>query len=106
MKLFWSKQAQRDIEEIVSYYKPVAGIRTTQKMVQKIHAGVLHLAANPRAGRREDLLEDSPQEYRRVIVGSYKIIYCIKEETVYISTVFDTRRNPEVLRQNLLGADA
>jgi plasmid stabilization system protein ParE len=99
MKLAWSEQAKRDIQDIVDYYRPVAGIAVTQKIVRKIHIGAHALVANPRGGQREWLLEDNPREYRRIIVDNNKIIYYIERETIYITSVFDCRRDPAQLRE-------
>ncbi len=97
MKLVWSQQAKRDIQEIIDYYNQVAGIGVSRKIVQKIYEYAQCLVTNPREGQCELLLVGNPKEYRRVIVGNHKIIYRIDGDTVYVSTVFDTRRNPAAL---------
>ncbi len=46
-------------------------------------------------GAIEALLAELGLEHRYIVEGNFKIIYRIAEETIYITDIFDTRRNPE-----------
>jgi plasmid stabilization system protein ParE len=97
MKVEWLAPAKVDLREIFDYYSSVASERVARKIVAKIAAKTQTLARNPRMSQREWLLEDRPEEFRRVIVDRHKIIFYIEDDTVWITTVFDTRRNPATL---------
>lgn len=98
MTLDWSAQAKADIQEIIDFYLPVAGMASTAKIVQKIYVKAQVLLSVPQIGQAELLLEGNPKNYRRLIAGNYKIVYYIDGNTVHIASVFDTRRNPAALR--------
>ena len=68
----------------------------------KIRDKVEVLIKNPLIGEKEELLEDRKQNYRRLIVTNYKIIYSLNEkvETIKIVDIFDTRQNPIKLKRN------
>ena len=68
----------------------------------KIRDNVEVLVKNPLIGDKEELLEGRKQNYRRLIVTNYKIIYALNEEieTIKIVDIFDTRQNPIKLKRN------
>ncbi len=50
-------------------------------------------------GQLEENLEHLEQEHRYVLVkSSYKVIYRIIDQTIYITDVFDTRQDPEKMK--------
>jgi plasmid stabilization system protein ParE len=102
MKVEWQEPAQRRIQEIFDYYTSVAGIRTARRITRKIVERTRILARNPMAGEREWLLEDQPHEYRRLVERDYKIVYRIDGDTVFIVVVWDCRRDPADLRENVI----
>jgi plasmid stabilization system protein ParE len=106
MKVEWLESANRQILEIFDYYNSAANGRVAKKIVGKIVQRVRLLSRNPKGGQREWLLEDMPERFRRVIVGNYKIIYFTEGETVFISYVWDCRRNPSTLRKIAVKAEA
>ncbi len=44
-------------------------------------------------------VDDINPNYRRLIEGSYKIIYKVKSDEIIIHGVFDTRENPDKLEK-------
>lgn len=88
----WSKNQLR---EIYNYYKEIGTPKKGRKIRVSIHKKALQLKDFPFLGREEEMLSSLGQGHRYVVVGQYKIIYRIIEETIYITDVFDTRRNPE-----------
>ncbi len=50
---------------------------------------------NPYLGREEECLEHLKLGHRRLIEKHCKIIYKIKNDTIYITDVFDTRQDPK-----------
>ncbi|MFM8849004.1 MAG: hypothetical protein ACKOE5_01225, partial [Cytophagales bacterium] len=43
-------------------------------------------------------LSDKKVAYRRLIMGYFKIVYYVDGESVYITSIFDTRQDPEKLK--------
>jgi plasmid stabilization system protein ParE len=106
MKLVWTRLARRQSQKIADYYTEVAGAKTAKKIVREINESAKILAKNPYVAQRELLLEGRSREYRRLIVGNFKVVYYTEGDTVYISTVFDCRRDPALLRESVVEAEA
>ncbi|MBQ6730021.1 MAG: hypothetical protein IJQ83_07815 [Bacteroidales bacterium] len=57
-----------------------------------------YLEDNPYMGQIEPLLANKPKEYRSIVINRLnKIIYYIKGETIRVSALWDTRREPKSL---------
>jgi plasmid stabilization system protein ParE len=105
IRIEWLAKANRQVEGIFEYHKSVAGATVARKIVLKIHAATKILETNPLSAQREFALDDRPEEFRRLVVDNYKIVYHIEDSVVWITAVFDTRRNPVALRQSALGEE-
>ncbi len=97
----WSVRARTRVQEVYDYLFDKAGERVARKITGRIYARADILLANPRAGQRESVLEDSGAEFRYLVEGNYKIIYWIEPDRVTISTVFDCRRDPQHIREDV-----
>jgi toxin ParE1/3/4 len=96
-KILWTDFAINQLNDIFDYHLIKASSNIAQKLAQKIIDATIILENNPKSGRKEDLLDDRPHEFRFLVVKNYKIIYWIDYEfsLIYISMVFDTRQNPK-----------
>ena len=96
-KILWTDSAIDQLKDIFDYHLVKASPNIAQRLVQKIVDATIILENNPKSGRKEDLLADRIQEFRFIILKSYKVIYWIDYElnVINIATVFDTRQNPE-----------
>jgi toxin ParE1/3/4 len=63
----------------------------------QIFARIESLKLNPYLGQTESFMSKS-KEYRRLIEGSYKIIYYIEKNSVYVTDIFDSRQNPSRMK--------
>ena len=88
----WSKNQLR---EIYNYYKEIGAPKKGRKIRLSVHKKALQLKDFPFLGREEEMLSSLGQGHRYVVAGQYKIIYRIIDETIYITDIFDTRRNPK-----------
>ena len=89
MKLRWTRRARRDLVEIARYIerdKPEAARRWVARFRQRARGA----AELPQSGRR--VPETARNDVREVIVRSYRIVYLIDTETVWILTVFEGHR--------------
>ncbi len=101
MKIEWQDPAKRKIQDIFDYYNLTAGARVARKITRRIVESTRILVKNPMGGQREWLLEDMPYEYRRLVEGYHKVVYRIDGDTVLIVDIWDCRRDPADLRQNI-----
>jgi len=100
--IIWSNFTEYQLDEIFNYYTKKVNVKVAQSIMFKIRDKVEVLIKNPLIGEKEELLEDRKQNYRRLIVTNYKIIYSLNEkvETIKIVDIFDTRQNPIKLKRN------
>ena len=96
-KILWTDFAINQLKDIFDYHLVKASPNIAQRLVQKIIDATIILEKNPKAGKKEDLLANRPQDFRFLIIKNYKIIYWIdyKFNIINVSTVFDTRQNPD-----------
>lgn len=92
--IFWTETAEQQLKEIFQYYSRQASRNIARNVVSKIINRVSILERNPLAGQKEELLANSPSEYRYLVESNYKIIYWKENDRITIATVFDCRQNP------------
>ncbi len=101
-KIIFSKFAEDDLIEITEYYKNL-NIESCKSLFLAIEDKVNKLKVNqlkefPSHGRIVPELEDQNiNDYRELIEGNYPIIYSIQENSIFIHTIVDSRRNLEEL---------
>jgi len=97
MKIKISENAEKHLDSIFNFIYSVnerAAIDTYNIILDEID----FLAKQPKMAAKEWLLEEFPREYRSLVVKKkYKVIYFIEDEIVHISAVWDCRRNPDTL---------
>lgn len=72
-------------------------------MVKSVINKWKNLINNSFIGQEEGLLKSLEQGHRYLMVEKqYKVIYLVKEESIVVTDVFDTRQQPEnMLKRNL-----
>ena len=86
--------------EILDYVTEHQGAEQAEELAERIVNRALELGMHPRLGAVEYLINDTEQEYRRLVEGHYKIIYWISARDVRIADIFDSRRDPsDMLRR-------
>jgi len=98
VKVLWTETALNQLEDIFEYYKSKVSVKTAKMVVKKLVQKTILLQKSPNIGRIEELLEDRKYEYRFIVEGNYKIIYWFADNLVNIAAVFDTRQNPEKIK--------
>lgn len=89
MKLRWSHQALRDLDAIFDYIaadNPTTALRWIRRLQARAEAAV----SAPMAGRV--VPEMSRNEVREVFVRSYRIVYRVLEDELFVLTVFEGHR--------------
>ena len=102
MKVIWSIQAKETLQQISIYIRREYGKRSKEKFINEI----LHVASllenNPYLGQVESLLDEAEVEYRSIVVNHInKLVYYIHENAIEIVVLWDTRREPESLINEL-----
>ena len=94
MTVLYTAWAKQQLREIYTFYKEVGNSKKGRKIRVAVNKKVLQPKDFPLLGREEELLSYLGQGHRYLVEGQYKIIYRIIESTVYVTDIFDTRRNP------------
>lgn len=91
-EIIWTNRAQREKEEILDYWiqknKSIAYSETLEHLFQQ---ALQLLKIHPKIGRKTDYGE----KIRVKFVKDYEIFYQITDNTIYILTIWDNRRNPK-----------
>lgn len=90
MRIEWSIFAKKQISKVRN--------DTSFNTVSIIYSRAKTLLNFPFLGQIEDLLSFRKENFRYLVEVNYKIIYWIDEDVIRIVSVFDTRQNPEKLK--------
>jgi len=94
MKIIWDDEAKKALRKIYKYIKNRHSIEVARKVRNEISSKAKSLKDFPDKLEREHHLEDEPGNYRYKVIWSYKIIYEITKEAIYILDIFHTSRDP------------
>ena len=98
LKVVWTNGAIAQLESIFDFYKTTANLTVARKITKGLVRKTALLPQQPNQGQREELLTSRQKEYRYLVEGHHKIIYWVEETTIFIAAVFDTRQNPDKLK--------
>ena len=91
----WSNTAEIDLKSIIEYIaedSPSNAFKIFKNIKQKLS----NLYTFPEKGRIGPELKDQGiMQYRELMIPPWRILYRISEESVYILSVLDSRRNIE-----------
>ena len=94
MKVVWSAWALQQLDEIHAWYTAEASPTVADRIVSEILAVTSLLQQFPFGGQVEPWSGHQGLGHRRVVVGSYQVVYRVLEEEVRIVDVFDARQDP------------
>jgi len=95
MKILITDYAKEELRLIYEYYSIKASIKVASKIKKDIISAIKNIAVNPLMFQIEDDLTELGKQHRRKVDGNYKIIYRIENEIIYVTDIFDARRNPD-----------
>src|SRR5260370_883180 len=98
MKVVYTGQAIASLQECLDFFPPEVSAEKVNEIRDRILAKADKLLENPFIGQQEEYLEHMGQSHRRIIEGSYKIIYRIEGEAIVITDIFDSRQDPEKMK--------
>jgi toxin ParE1/3/4 len=94
MKVVILASAELDLKELRSYIVKNFSHDTWQKTYGKLKEAIRHLTAFPNFGSIPEELETlNLNQYRQTLSGMNRIIYEVRQDTVYIHIVVDSRRD-------------
>lgn len=93
-RIIWLPQAIENVKEHCSFLAEVSE-KKADELFETFFAVADRLVTHPLIGAKEPSLQDLREEYRYLVVrGTYKIIYEVTKQNVFIHSVWDCRRNP------------
>ncbi len=98
MKLVITDYAIAHLVESVELTGKHMSLERRDALIEKVIRGTDRLLDFPKAGQVETLMDSRPFEYRRLVVGNFKIIYRIDGEMIYVTDIFDARQDPQRMR--------
>lgn len=94
MRVVFLEGAEDDLKDLRRYVVHASGERTWQAQRRKLQESVRAIVKYPGRGVVPgELAELDATEYRQVICGMNRVIYAVRNKTVYVYAVWDTRRS-------------
>ncbi len=97
-KVVWTVQAKDDLLEVFESLEKSLGWEHADTVTSRLVTKSFRLEQFPAMGPIEWRHSDRFKTVRYLVEGHYKIYYEIRPDSVEILSVFDTRQNPERLR--------
>lgn len=97
-KIRFTDYAKDELRLIFEYYRLKVNYKTAVKIKQNIISSIKRLEKNSFMFQIEENLVAIKKDYRRIVEGNYKIIYRVENEVIYITDIFDKRRNPDIMK--------
>lgn len=98
LSVVFLKSAEQDLKELRTYLTRNFGRDTWQASYGHIKESVRILQTFPLAGKLPDELENlNLTQYRQLLAGMNRIIYEVRQDTIYIHVVCDARRDMKTL---------
>jgi plasmid stabilization system protein ParE len=94
MRVVLLASAEQDVKELRSYILKNFSRLTWQTTYGKLKESVGNLATHPYLGAIPDELEALQlTQYRQILSGKNRVIYEVRQDTVFIHAIMDTRRD-------------
>lgn len=98
MRIEISPKARKQLLRITDYYAEWGGMRSVERLLDKIHERQEKILRYPESCHPEPLLAERRIVYRSVIINDYyKMIYRIDDDVITISAFWDMRMHPNRL---------
>lgn len=94
--LEFTDDCKNEILEIYEYISQnLASTEAAKKLMKKIKTSIMHLSEEPYLYMRIDTTNNSHNNFRRIVVNNYVILYLVSEanHTVYISHMYYGKKN-------------
>ena len=97
-KIIILHSAEQDMKDLKNYIVKNFSVTTWQNTYDKLKKAIRNLKDFPYAGSTPDELEKvNLSQYRQIISGMNRIIYEVRQDTIYIHVIVDGRRDMKSL---------
>jgi toxin ParE1/3/4 len=98
MQVVILQSAEQDLKELKTYILKNFNKDAWQTSYQKIQESIKTIQTFPQSGKTLEELEMlNVRQYRQVLAGMNRIIYEIRQQTIYIHIICDTRKDMVLL---------
>ena len=99
VKIIWDDEVKKSLRNIYNYIKGRESIEVAKKVRNEISSQAKSLNDFPEKFEKEHHLENEPGNYRYKVIWSYKIIYEVTKEAIYILDIFHASRYPSNIKK-------
>ncbi len=105
LQIRWTPIALQSLSEAFEYTYSEFGEDRLRKFCSEIYTATRRIAAFPQSGKSEDCISnDLGIDYRStLVIKEIKLIYTIRQETIYIEYVKNSRQDDATMLQKLTG---
>jgi plasmid stabilization system protein ParE len=100
MVIRWTPLARKSLQDIYQFYLPQTGQEKAREIISQIKEETDYLLIFPELGACEEI-EGTKTIYRYIVKNNCKLYYTVTPQYIRINFIWDTRRNPEYLREYL-----
>ena len=97
LKHIWHNKAWIEFEDTLAYIHQEFGQHTTERVYNEVVTRVRQLCIFPKTGIKYEDLYYKDHEVRILHMRKASIIYCYDDETLFILSYWNNRRNPREL---------
>ncbi|GHB52383.1 type II toxin-antitoxin system RelE/ParE family toxin [Mongoliitalea lutea] len=99
LKVIWADEAKEALRQVYNFLKYRESIEIARKVRDEILFQTKSLSDFPEKFEKEHYLLNIPGNFRYKVVWSYKIIYEVTFDSVYILDIFHTSRDPSNIKK-------
>ena len=102
MRVLWLRHAEEALYRTEAYILKEYGQNVSDRFIKEVRDVAYLLEKMPELGHFEPLLSHHEQGYRSIVINRLnKLIYYIKDQTVLIAAIWDCRREPKKLANDI-----
>lgn len=102
MKVIWMPFARNEVRKTARYINKEFGKESRDQFIDEVRNVSRLLGENPNLGKPEPLLSDYEKEYRSYVMNHLnKIIYWIAGNHIEVVDLWDVRRDPTALKNQI-----
>jgi plasmid stabilization system protein ParE len=101
MDVIWLPAAEEALDSIYRFYMEKS-LQAARRIISDILNSTQRLIDYPEMAAIEQILKNHPIMFRSLVVRkTYKVVYYVEGNRIYIADVWDCRQNPVSLRERM-----
>lgn len=94
--IIWEDDAEKMLFQLINWYKINGQINSAEKFRSNVISALQRISDHPQIGAMFSQLRDLKYTYRSLVIHKHnRIVYRVNEDTIYISYIWDCRRDFE-----------